>query len=203
MISYLFLMRARSAMLTLSLFVTLSVLNKAIFLIVAHLAKLPANFRFIFTCRPDSLYGNIQTTVERACEQSCLFLEPHQVRQHEIGQGVLIYKTVMTECKLGSGTETVPTLDDLYAAYKSVFDRASQDMPREQATKVEELIRVLLVTCEPPPVSLLQGLNVTFVLTVSLTVTRIADNCIAVSNCIITACNPITDSNICPDRNYI
>ena len=200
-------MHARTAILTLSLFVTLSVLNKAIFLIVAHLAKLPSNFRFIFTCRPDSFYGNIKPTVERAFQESCLFLEPHQVRQQELGQGadqVLVYKTVMTECNLGPETETVPTLDHLYAAYKSVFDRASdKDKPQEQATKVEELIRVLLVTCEPPPVSLLQGLNVIFVLTVSLTVTRIADNCIAVSNCIITACNHITDSNICPDRNSI
>ena len=165
----LFLMRARTAMLTLSLFATLSVFNKAIFLIVAHLAKLPSNFRFIFTCRPDSLYGNIQPIVERACKRSCLFLKPHQVRQQERGQGdqVLVYKTVMTECGLlGLGTETVPTLDHLYAAYKSVFDRAShQHMPQGQATKVEELIRVLLVSCEPPPVSLLQGLNVTFVLT--------------------------------------
>ena len=158
MISYLFLMRARSAMLTLSLFVTLSVLNKAIFLIVAHLAKLPSNFRFIFTFRPDSLHGDIIPTIERACKQSCLFLKPHQVRAQEPGQSadqILVYKTVMSECGLMGPLEIAPTLNHLYAAYKSLFEIAA----KAQSASVDSLLRVLLVTCEPPPISLLQGLR--------------------------------------------
>jgi len=123
---------------------------------VAYLVKLPPNFRFIFTFRPDSLYGAIIRTIERACGNSCLFLKPHQVKAQEPGQSadqVLVYKTVMTECALMGPLETAPTLYHLYAAYKSVFENA------KHAASVDSLLEVLLVTCEPPPISLLQGLG--------------------------------------------
>ena len=125
---------------------------------MAYLTKLPSNFRFIFTFRPDSLHGDIIPTIERACKKSCLFLKPHQVRAQEPGQSadqVLVYKTVMTECGLMGPLEIAPTLNHLYAAYKSLFESAA----KAQSASVDSLLRVLLVTCEPPPISLLQGLR--------------------------------------------
>ena len=119
--------------------------------------KLPSNFRFIFTCCQDCLSGNIIPIIERACESSCLFLKPHQVTvQQEPGQRadqLLVYNTVMAECKLTGPLETAPTLNNLYEAYKRVF------LAKENTASAGNLLQVLLVTCEPPPMSLLQGLG--------------------------------------------
>ena len=132
---------------------------------MAYLTKLPSNFRFIFTCRPDSVCGEIIPIIERACKKACLFLKPHQVRVQEPGQladQVLVYKTVTTECKLAEPFETAPTLKHLYDTYKRVFERQYSKLTTEQnlvRENIDNLLRVLLVACEPPPISLLQGLR--------------------------------------------
>ena len=83
-------------------------------------------------------------------------IEPHQVRTQEPGQSadqVLVYKTVMAECGLTGPFETAATLNHLHEAYKRVFDAKGHD------ASIDKLLQVLLVTCEPPPISLLQGLG--------------------------------------------
>ena len=127
---------------------------------MAYLTKeLPSNFRFIFTCRPDCVSGNIIPIIERwSHPQGCRFLKPHQVMAQELGLGedkMFVYKTVMTECELSGPLETAPTLLHLYEAYKRVF----AEHAKGHAVSVDNLLQVLLVTCEPPPISLLQGLG--------------------------------------------
>jgi WD40 repeat protein len=135
--------------------------NKAVQLIIGSLAKLPSNIRFFFTARPDTLYGNIESTLNRALKgpgsEGVLFLDPCELRRDQGGEGsrVLVYDSVVQECNLSSALPHLPhpTVDDLFRAYKMVFDR---ECPRGP---VVDLLQVLMSAREPVSALLLSQLG--------------------------------------------
>jgi len=158
--------------------------NKAIHLLVTRFNKLPPNFRFIFTARPETLLSTVKEALRRAFDVSPVtfavasrvavesaalgtarvvtFLEPHvffcREEKTEAGGGEknLVYHTVVGECGLASDLSdyVAPNHEDLYHAYRTVFSRNIDPHP-----KTVELLEVLVVAFEPLTSSLLEQMG--------------------------------------------
>ena len=67
--------------------------NKALHLVIAHLSKLPPNFRLIVTTRPDAVLGDVMSTLSRTFGGSLCRVSPHELRldskmaQSQLGRG--------------------------------------------------------------------------------------------------------------------
>ena len=143
--------------------------NKALQLLVGYLSQLPPSFRFVVTTRPDAVLGNVLGVLERCFggEGSCLAVDPsalvvEQQQQQQRRGGNLVYHAVLRENALDGvvaapSSEEAPTLDDLYGLYAHMFEAKP---PSEEGAV--ELLYVLTVAREPPPLALLQqmGLDV-------------------------------------------
>jgi hypothetical protein len=130
--------------------------NRALALVISHLAKkLPPSVRFIFTSRPDAVCGGIRAVMELAFPD-VTFVAPWQLRGSTAaaaagGGRVLVYDTVVKECKLSMPPlSAAPDLEALYSAYRCVFDR------HVLSVDAASLLQVLMAAQEPPSSSLLQ-----------------------------------------------
>jgi len=125
--------------------------NKMLVLLRRHLAALGPNVRFIITTRPDAVCGGVRGVLERTFDGSVQFVLPTQLRPHVegAGAGVMVYITVVKECKLPTCRLQQPTIEDVYALYDQVFSRDTRTLASELQAAVRELVALLLVVQEP------------------------------------------------------
>ena len=142
--------------------------NKALRLLISLLVKLPRNFVFICTTRPDAVLGDIEAILNRTFPGDggggVLFLEPGALRQatahNSTGaqEGNLVLATVVQECDLSLSDflpdgDTVASLEDLYAAYEAIF----RDSPHNEG--VVDVLEVLLAAQEPLSLAVLERMG--------------------------------------------
>ena len=142
--------------------------NKALRLLISLLAKLPRNFVFICTTRPDAVLGDIEAILNRTFPGDggggVLFLEPGALRQATAHsstgaqEGNLVLATVVQECDLSPSDflpdgDTAASLEDLYAAYEAIF----RDSPHNEG--VVEVLEVLLAAQEPLSLAVLERMG--------------------------------------------
>eukprot|EP00798_Chlamydomonas_sp_ICE-L_P032103 gene32103-16616_t len=132
--------------------------NATVQLITKDLVKLPANFRFIFTTRPDALCDGIERVL-RISFPGMVVLDPNQVRVCEEDSkpcdgGIArlpVYNTVVKECLGGSHPSIQPNLAALgiedslvhiYSAYHAVFTRCAESHSLGRWARINELLQM-------------------------------------------------------------
>lgn len=133
--------------------------NRALRLITAFFAKLPPNFRFFFTARPETARGELKAILARAFGASAHYVGPHEVlvgQEAEEGK-VMVHDIVVAECGLHGelpSPAAAPGLHNLYDAYLALFERGSPIGGHRV-----ELLEVLLAAREPLTLALLQAMG--------------------------------------------
>ena len=137
--------------------------NRTMYMLASCLVpRLPPNFKFILTTRPDAMSGGIRGTLTRTFgADGVVFIDnPSSLRasstsaRSEEGK-VMVFDHIYKECKLknlGIIYSSCATLEDTYAGYKAIFDahKPSEDEMR--------LLNILVAGQEPLSVSLLESM---------------------------------------------
>jgi hypothetical protein len=142
--------------------------NRTMYMLASCLApRLPSNFKFILTTRPDAMLGGIRGTLTRVFgADGVKFIEnPSSLRastaaSSEAGK-VMVFDYIYKECnlkELNCPYPTCATLQDTYAAYKAIFDAHK---PSEEEMR---LLNILVAAQEPLSVSLLESMSLVHLL---------------------------------------
>ena len=145
--------------------------NRTMYMLASCLApRLPSNFKFILTTRPDAMMSGVKNTLTRTFgAKGVMFIDdPSSLRDSsntaassENGK-VMVFDYIYKNCKLdelGIPYPPCPSLNDTYDIYKAIFDA---NMPSEEHKR---LLNVLVAAQEPLSVSLLESMSSAHLLT--------------------------------------
>jgi len=144
--------------------------NRTVYMLSSCLApRLPKNFKFILTTRPDAMSHGIRDTLTRTFgangvkfieDPSCLRVSSSSASSAEKGK-VMVFDYIYKKCdlgKLGVIKPACPSLGHTYAAYKAIFDA------RKPSPEARRLLGVLVAAREPLSVSLLESMSLAHLL---------------------------------------